>query len=129
LYLKYKMLSWEPTCFWNLPIRVILSSYSILSLSALMTLFSHSWQTFGQKIDTIMGFTGFFVSILFPVSVLYLMIKNFRNFDTMNIKSRFGSLYEDLVTSNRWIIAFRFWFILRRLILALNVIFIKNITH
>ena len=121
------MRGWEPTCFWNMPIRVILSSYSILSLSALMTLHSHSWQTFGQKIDTMMGFTGLAVTILFPIAVLYLMIKHFPNFDTKNIKLRFGSLYEGLLTSNHWVIAFRFWFILRRLILAINVIFVKDL--
>jgi hypothetical protein len=37
-YFKAKWIDLQPTCFWNMPIRVILSSYSMLSLSALMTL-------------------------------------------------------------------------------------------
>jgi hypothetical protein len=37
-YFKSKWIDYQSTCFWHMPIRVILSSYSILSLSALMTL-------------------------------------------------------------------------------------------
>ena len=74
-----------------------------------------------------MGFTGLTVTLLFPIAVLFLMIKHFPNFDSRNIKSRFGSLYEGLITSNHQIIIFRFWFIVRRLTLALNVVFVKDL--
>jgi hypothetical protein len=37
-YFKSKWIDYRYICFWHMPIRVVLSSYSIISLSALMTL-------------------------------------------------------------------------------------------
>ena len=55
------------------------------------------------------------------------MKKHFVNLHTKLIQHRFGSLFEGFVITNKWIIAFRFWFVLRRLIIACNVIFMKNL--
>jgi hypothetical protein len=55
------------------------------------------------------------------------MKKYFDNFGMKSIQNRFGSLFEGLIITNKWVIAYRFWFVIRRLIIALNVIFVKNL--
>ena len=104
-----------------------MSSYSILALSALLMVYSHPWKTFGQKIDTTLGYVGLIVTAVFPILVLYLMIKHFKDFDTKMIKSKYGSLYEDLRITNKWIISYRFWFLVRRLVMVINVVFVKDL--
>ena len=74
-----------------------------------------------------MGVTGLTVTVMFPAIVLFLMIKHFEILENPTIVHKYGSLFEGLITKNKWIIAYRFWFIIRRLILALNVIFVNNL--
>ena len=85
LYVKYKRRQLQPQAFWNTPIQVIIESYSMLSLSSLMTVHNPHWDFFGQKIDIIMAYIGVVITILSPVVILYLMIKNFNNFQNRNI--------------------------------------------
>jgi|LakMenE18May11ns_1017448.scaffolds.fasta_scaffold5986228_1 hypothetical protein len=74
-----------------------------------------------------MGVTGLTVTLVFPFIVLFLMVKNFTMLQTPIIIKKYGSLYEGLITENKWIIAYRFWFMVRRIILASNVIFVNNL--
>ena len=65
-----------------MPIRVILSSYSIMSLSALMTLQNPQWKYIGPIIDTVLSFFGLALTLIFPMIVLYIMIRYFQEFHT-----------------------------------------------
>lgn len=76
-YFKAKWIDLQPVCFWNMPIRVILSSYSILSLSSLMKLQYPQWKLPGPAIDTILSYIGVAVTVFFPPIVIYLMVRNF----------------------------------------------------
>ena len=76
-YFKAQWINLQPTCFWNMPIRVILSSYSILSLSALMALQKPRWKYPGPIIDTVLSFFGLALSLIFPIWVLYIMFQHF----------------------------------------------------
>lgn len=128
-YIKEKWHGIQPTCFWHMPIRVILTSYSILALSALMTIRQPQWKHPGPFIDTVISLIGLIVTIVFPVIVLYLMVTKFQDFNLKNFEQRFGSLYEGLDITNKWIIAYRLWFIIRRMLLAVTVVFMKNLTY
>jgi len=55
------------------------------------------------------------------------MLQNFKDFETRQFKASFGSLYEGLNALNKWIIAFRVWFIVRRLLISIIVVFAKNL--
>ncbi len=81
----------------------------------------------GPIIDTIVSFLGLALVLIFPGVVLYIMIKNFNNFEKRKFKASFGSLYEGLNAVNKWIIAFRVWFIFRRLLISIIVVFVKNL--
>jgi hypothetical protein len=81
-YFKAKWIDYNAICFWSMPIRVILSSYSIMSLSALMTLQNPQWKYIGPIIDTVLSFFGLALTLIFPVTVLYIMIRYFQEFHT-----------------------------------------------
>jgi hypothetical protein len=127
-FMKSKWISLKPVAFWNMPLRVFLSCYSILSLSALMTIEFPKWDFTGPAIDTFCSILGLAVTAFFPLIVLYIMIRYFPDFELKDFKSSFGSLYEGLDTQNKWIIAYRFWFLLRRLLLAVTVVYVDKLT-
>ena len=110
-----------------MPIRVILSGYAMLSLSSLISLGHHQWNTIGQRIDALASYGGLAITLLFPIIALYIMLKHFKFFDNKQIKARYGSLYEDLDTRNQWIIAFRIWFRLRRLFLVAIIVLFQDL--
>lgn len=55
------------------------------------------------------------------------MLKLYTRFHERKIKAKYGSLYENMRIDTKWIIAFRFWFLLRRLLLAAIVVFINDL--
>ena len=79
-YFKAQWVNLQPTCFWNMPIRVILSSYSMLSLSALMNLLHPQWKLPGPAIDTLLSYLGLALTVAFPPIVLNLMVRYFEEF-------------------------------------------------
>jgi len=85
-YIKSKWETLQPVCFWNLPIRVMLSSYSILVLAAVMKLGLPTWVYPGPKIDTVGAIIGIALTIIFPLATLYLMLRYFQDFEDKQIK-------------------------------------------
>jgi hypothetical protein len=76
-YIKYNWGSIDANCFWHMPIRVVLESYSILSLSALITVTHQHWSRPGPILDTLLAFVGLTLVIVFPFIALYLLIRYF----------------------------------------------------
>jgi len=126
-YFKSKWIDYHYTCFWHMPIRVILSSYSILSLSAFMNLQNLQWKYAGPIIDTLLSLCGLAITLSFPVFVIIFMLQKFNELDDKKLKAAYGSLYEGLDKTNKWIIGFRVWFIVRRLLISIIVIYSKNL--
>ena len=117
--------------FWVLPLQVFLESCMIVSLCSLLTLKNPNTESLGQKVDTwvsyIMGLLciGFFIGVIFIMSYLKLDDDN-----SIHIaRTKYSSLYEDLDLKNRWIVFFRFAFMLRRIIIAIAIVLFEKLIY
>jgi hypothetical protein len=117
----------QPRYFWHLPFRVITESYSIMALSAIMTVMHPHFARPGPIIDTICAILGFITVTSFPVIALWLMLKNFNDLNSREVKARYGSLWEGYRTKTKWIVAYRVWFMLRRLMICVIVLAMKQL--
>ena len=95
-----------------------------MTLSSLITLKNPHWGLPGPIIDTLLSYLGFATVIVFPLITFYLMIRYFQELDQRKFKASYGSLYEGFRTKTTWIVVYRVWFLIRRILLCCIVILI-----
>ena len=65
--------------------------------------------------------------IIMPIFIPIFLIKNFDQLDDKSIKNKYESIYLEVVTTNKIAIMFSTFFLLRRMIFAISIMFISNL--
>ena len=75
---------------------------------------------------------GILITLVFPCYCFFILKKNVNNLDKKDFKSKHGALYERFITGNavRRSVSLKMavWFFLRRLLNAVNVVYLRNQT-
>ena len=111
---------------WNGLLNLLVESHLIMCLSVFIqsTDVTHEW--IGQKIN----YAAYILGCLniFMVQLVILIWFCFR-FDSMNksvVRKRCGALFRDFNWDSRWMIAFRFFFFLKRMQLSYSVVYQRD---
>ena len=104
------------TMFWTMPIQVMLESYLILFFASLVNILRPYTETSGQVMELSLAIVFFILTLGFPILAGMFLYSNFEDLGKRQTKIRYGSLYEELnLNEKKGLIAFRVWFLLRRI--------------
>ena len=128
--------------YWNASIRVVIESYVILLLSALINAVTTSemrWDKPGTKFITINTIFFLVLCMSFPFVATAFLYFNFHKTKDQKFFDTYGALYEgfrlndihekgeDTPPTKKGIIWYQFYFLFRRLILAVLVVLSKDV--
>lgn len=115
--------------FWKLPLTIFLEGYQVIALACLLAIKFPNTGSKGQMIETVLAY--FFLVILIVLTILLPLTIHFNKQDVRIKKSkhhwRFKPLYEEMDLQNNHLAAFRFFFLLRRLLLASTIVLMETL--
>ena len=112
--------------FYNSVIRFFIQAYLKFCEIGCLSLLNLSFDSPTQTGTTVAGILIFAFVVLFPATLSYLMRKHRVNLQSDDVKPRFGSAYLNIETKKDYAYWMTSIFLVRRLILAMAVIFFKD---
>ena len=113
-------------------IGMMIESYSLICVCCMISFHKNSFETYGEKVQTIVNFFFFFLSIVFPLVVTYIVKKDWDPVEKewknrLIIERRFGAMFGELSLDNGpYVLIWPLYFMLRRLLMALIVVIFRN---
>ena len=108
--------------FYGMAIVTIVESYAILALCCIVALYSLDFTSLGLIVQSVSCIFFTLILILLPLFIYRLFNKYFNILGNRKVSRRYGSLYDDLeLTRSKYIYLQPFFFLIRRLILAIAV--------
>ena len=138
----------EAKLYWNATIQVIKESYAIALMCCFINLTAFYWVTIGECISSLLTILILVVGGFFPLILAWLILVNYDLLEHPNVKNIIGVAYSGMRMHNEndplkpavmkkisekkskkrksQFIFFSIFFYLRRIILALTVIYLKS---
>jgi hypothetical protein len=119
--------------FWGTLIRLMLEGYLELSLSVFVSLKNMSWEYEGYSVlyNNVFSIIVTVMLVSMPMMIYGFYMCNVDEMEEEEFKVRYGNIYDGLVLDKnpfkrRRALFYPFWFVTRRLIMALMVIFLEK---
>lgn len=111
---------------WNFVIRLIIEGYMELCFSVYFQLkyTKYSFDYLGSMTDYIMGCFLAMLIIIAPLFVAIFYYRNFAKFEDEEFVKTYGSVYEGLKTTDRSVIVYTIYFMIRRAAFASISVFV-----
>ena len=113
--------------FYNDLISLFVESYSLVSVCCLINLGFIRFDSFGHGFHSVMCIFFTLMSILWPIQLFWLSVKNFDDLKTDYYQERYGSLYEDINLRKPRVLLQPMFFFIRRLLLAVAVVIFDRV--
>jgi len=110
--------------FWNMPLTFGLEGYIEFAVASFINLHLFHWITISDIFNSVACIAGLALTVSLPPFVLWFLVKNRGKLNQKDNKQKFSSLYEGLEKQNVWGLYFTFLFLVKRLIIAVVVVFL-----
>jgi len=121
---KKKRESLEETLYWTQPIVTYTESYAVLSMCTLINLRFMDFDEKETRLTSSLTIILLSIQFILPIAVALILFCYWDRLEEEKIKTKFGSIYENLnLQKGRWVILVPVTFLLRRFILALIVVY------
>jgi hypothetical protein len=105
---------------------MVIESYSILSICALVSLNFISFENYGECIEMAVTFLFTAVILFFPPLVTWYSVRNWERLDS--IKHFYGHFFEELqLETGPSVLMYKNWFLLRRLLMAVICVYTSKL--
>ena len=138
--LKKLQIKINESIYWNSTIRIIIESYTILLVVSLVNTTDMTYDKFGTQFISSSTIFFLIICITFPFASSLFILKNFSKLNDPEFEEQYGALYEgirinsryenfekkDCEPDNKSAIWYQFWFLFRRLILGVLVVYSRD---
>ena len=112
--------------FFGMILRILLESYIEFLMAALIGVNNLSWNNSGEVIASLLAIINVDFFILLPALTYFMIVKNEYRIDDKRFVKRFGALYEDFKTDSHQALLYNYYFLVRRLLYAISLIFFAS---
>ena len=117
----------EGKMYYNFFIRFIMESYLMITLSCIINSKHIVWNTVATTFNSLLVIATFLIITLYPVGMILILSKYFKQLTTKGLKAQFGTIYKNLNFRKGKIIIFHiYFFFLRRILLAFSVVYLTG---
>lgn len=122
-----KGVEWERGLYWSSQILILNGSYVVLAVVTAINVVSLEWPSYGYYINNYSAMVYFVAICVFPFFQLIFCLKYYDSLQDPEVKKKWGMLYDGNNLESRGFVFYNFWFLMRRLMLAFVLVFIKEI--
>jgi len=84
----------------------------------------------GERVGVILGYVSLFISVLLiPAVLLYIFTKDISDYKTDNFRNKWGVVFEDIKTSDKFLASYFIIYCARRMIFCLFVFFVSHLPN
>ena len=110
--------------FWNTPLRLFLEEYLVLAITTLLKTKTLAFTGYYQSFVSLFAMiAGFALICAIPAAIFFVVYKNYKIVKTEAFQSKYGTLTSDLNLDNKLALLYYVVFMLRRIFLALIIVF------
>jgi len=113
--------------FWGSFINLVVESYSMLAISCMINLKNLRWDAFNTVTMSLLAIVVSLLLLAFPLYYAWLMTAKFDELTFKSMHKKHGAFYEELELRNGKLVLMQpAWFLARRLLLAVMVVFLNT---
>ena len=112
----------DNTIYWGMLITLMNESYMIIVVCVLLNIKIFSMENLGLRVMSVLCAIFLFFSVFLPIMFIWRLSRNFEQLNEVELKRKYGALYEELkLKAGKKVLWNPSFFLLRRMILGMAI--------